>query len=412
MRLLVVSNMYPPAAEGGYEMICADLMARFSTRHRISVISSKFGRERVPPEPDVRRVLDYQVRKLDTFLAPIAAWQGARAMRAALAESRPELIFVWNAAAVPHSALWVAQQTGIPIAFYIAAPWLDGLYSRDRFARHLCGNPEHGLRHAWGSLMRLVNHAPGLRIKPGTPFEASVCWVSEATRTESPAPPFVELIQHRVINPATRRYERFAAAARNPGDGPPVIAFVGRLEQQKGPDVALRAIAQLQSEGIDVRFEVAGRGDPDYVQSLERQADELGIADRVRWRGALDLDGVIELFSRAHLFLLPSSWQEPMATVSLEAAFARIPVVASLSGGMPEALRPGREALYFPIGDWQRCANAIAAALADPQETEARTARARERADQFTFERFAKQMTEFVERAVAGRSAAADTLAR
>jgi glycosyltransferase involved in cell wall biosynthesis len=88
-----------------------------------------------------------------------------------------------------------------------------------------------------------------------------------------------------------------------------------------------------------------------------------------------------------------------MGMVLIEAALARIPVVASLSGGMPEVLRPDSEALYFPIGDWRACAAALAAALADRQSTARRVERARQRAESFSFERFLTKIADFVEAA-------------
>jgi glycosyltransferase involved in cell wall biosynthesis len=409
MRLLVVSNLYPPAAVGGYEMQCADTMDALSAEHSILVLTSApaggGGELRRAHAEDrgvqVLRELPFlsEDRRSDSFRAPLAAVRGARAMRAALAQWRPDLIFVWNAAAIPHSALWAAQQSGAPMAYYVASTFFSGLYENDRFGRHLTGH-DTGIRRVWATLMALVNRAPELRIVPTAPFHASVCWVSEATRAQVPAPGWMQVDVERIINPGTRRYERFAAAERHPAGGAPKIAFVGRLEHEKGPDVALRALAHLVlALGVDATLELAGPGEAGYVGSLRRLAGELGIADRVTFRGPLELDGVIELLATADVALVPSVWQEPMAAVCIEAAFARIPVVASLSGGMPEALRPDREALYFPIGDWEACAGALAATLREQTATAARVAQARERANAFSFETYMAQIAELIESA-------------
>ena len=90
--------------------------------------------------------------------------------------------------------------------------------------------------------------------------------------------------------------------------------------------------------------------------------------------------------------------------VSIEAAAAGVPVVASLSGGLPEGLRPDTEALYFPIGDPQACATAIASVLANTGETAARVQRARARAAEFSFDRYLDQMAGFIDAAVAPAS--------
>jgi glycosyltransferase involved in cell wall biosynthesis len=63
---------------------------------------------------------------------------------------------------------------------------------------------------------------------------------------------------------------------------------------------------------------------------------------------------------------------------------------------MPEGLREEEHALYFPIGDADACADALARVLTDTAETEARTARAFERARQFNFDNYMAQIEAFL----------------
>ena len=62
---------------------------------------------------------------------------------------------------------------------------------------------------------------------------------------------------------------------------------------------------------------------------------------------------------------------------------------------------PDEHALYFDIGDHEACADALARVLRDPGDTANRCARAYERAQLFTSDRYAAQMNEFIETAVA-----------
>jgi glycosyltransferase involved in cell wall biosynthesis len=110
---------------------------------------------------------------------------------------------------------------------------------------------------------------------------------------------------------------------------------------------------------------------------------------------------VAELLGRASAIVVPSVWDEPSGGIALEAGLARVPVVASRSGGMPEGLLEEEHALYFPIGDHEECAAQLARVLRDPADAEARAARAFERAQSFTFDRYMEQMNEFVEAAAA-----------
>ena len=102
------------------------------------------------------------------------------------------------------------------------------------------------------------------------------------------------------------------------------------------------------------------------------------------------------MLSGASALVVPSTWQEPSGGVCLEGGLARVPVVASRSGGMPEGLREEEHALYFPIGDADACAGALARVLTDTAETEARTARAFERARRFSFDNYMAQIDAFL----------------
>jgi glycogen synthase len=203
-------------------------------------------------------------------------------------------------------------------------------------------------------------------------------------------------VQH-VIYTGVHDPEMWMGLERRPPTGPPTIAFVGRLEEQKGPSVAYRALAALRDRhGIDAQLKLAGRGSPEELLLLDRLARELRIEDRVELLGQLDQPGVGELLAGASALVVPSTWQEPSGGVCLEGGLARVPVVASRSGGMPEGLREEEHALYFPIADADACADALARVLTDTAETEARTARAFERARQFSFDNYMAQIDAFL----------------
>ena len=117
--------------------------------------------------------------------------------------------------------------------------------------------------------------------------------------------------------------------------------------------------------------------------------------------GHLDRAGVGSLLAGSSALLVPSTWQEPFGLVLVEAALARVPVVGSRSGGMPEALEEDAHALFFPIGDAEACADALARVLTDAEETKARTARAFEHALRLSSNGYARQAGELLSAGVA-----------
>ncbi len=215
-------------------------------------------------------------------------------------------------------------------------------------------------------MIRLVNRHPSLRLELERKVPASLMWISEALRRSLQVPTTIEPLVERVIYPGPGDPDLWLGLERRPPSQPPTIAFVGRLEEQKGPSVAYRALAALRDRhGIDAQLKLAGRGSPTKLLLLERLAKELGIEERVELLGHLDRAGVGSLLAGSSALLVPSTWQEPFGLVLVEAALARVPVVGSRSGGMPEALEEDAHALFFPIGDAAACADALARVLTD-----------------------------------------------
>jgi glycosyltransferase involved in cell wall biosynthesis len=409
LRILVISNLYPPVVRGGYELICADAVRGLGRRHEVMVLTS-----RTEEDP---RLEAGAVRKLDlvppgprgTLLAPVSALRATWIVRGLLGSFRPDMVFVWNGAQLPHAAIRVAALSGIPLAFSVAEHWFGGLYSSDQFVRYLLPG-QRGLHGLWGRVVRLFNRLPSLQIEAERKTPASIMWISEALRRTVPTPPGVTPLVERVIHPAPPNPELLSGIERRPVAPVPTIAFLGRLERQKGPTVAYRALAELRERhGIDAKLELAGRGTPEQLLLLERLAKELDIEDRVELLGQLDRSGVGDLLARASALVAPSTWQEPFGLVLIEAALARVPVVASRSGGMPEALHQDEHALFFPIGDAAACADALARVLLEREETAARVARAYERATTFTPAGYSAELEDFLEAAVAAHSPAPNT---
>ena len=401
VRILVVSNLYPPIQVGGYELRCAVTARWLAREHDVCVLTSRRGRGKLESESHVLRQLpllpgDWR----GTLRAPFASLYAARLMRRLVRRFSPDLVFVWNASRIPRAAVYAAWDAGCSVAFSVADPWFGGFVEGDQFLRYL-GGRDRGLHRAWGSIVRLSNRMPGLRVKPDAVRHASIVWNSEALRRMTPIPPSIAPLLERMIYPATQHEGLLSSIERVPSPTP-TIAFVGRLEWQKAPDVAVRAVALLRDRhGIDARLVIVGSGDSAPMRELERLVAELGMEDRVSMRGQLAPQGVAEVLASAHALLVPSRWQEPFGLVCLEGALARTPVVAALSGGMPEMLEAGSEALFFPIDDVDACAAALAVTLTDEAATAERVRAAFKRAGTYSMERYRAQYDAFVADAVA-----------
>lgn len=147
-----------------------------------------------------------------------------------------------------------------------------------------------------------------------------------------------------------------------------VLGWVGRLSSEKGPDVFLRAVAELAGEGHDVAASVVGEGP--RRRGLEELSRELGIEGRVRFHGLVP--DAAELYRAFDVFVL-SSRTEGTPISLFEAVHARVPVVATRVGGVPDVVS-GDEAKLVPAEDPEALARAVAGVRQRPD-------RARERAE-------------------------------
>jgi glycosyltransferase involved in cell wall biosynthesis len=234
------------------------------------------------------------------------------AFRRAIAEYRPDVVLTWmNRATVL-----------CPRGKFVHVARLGGYYDLKYYRR---------CHHLIGNTRAIVDHVVG----EGWPAERAHYLPNFVAAGRSP--------------PVTR------ASLATPQDVPLVVAL-GRLHANKAFDVLLAAVARVPN----LHLWLAGEGE--LRDTLERQAQVLGLAARVRFLGWRD--DTSALLAAADLMVCPSR-HEPLGNVVLEAWAAGVPVVASASEGPRVLIKEGETGLLVPIDDADALATAMRRLIGD-----------------------------------------------
>ncbi len=397
MRILIVSNLFPPVTSGGYEAECSAVTEHLRRDHEVQVLTTRPRRGSLSMQPGVLRELDLlSGDATGARRAPPAALRSTEVTRRLRAWG-PELVYAWNCANMPQAGLRLLADSGVPMAFRVCEHWFDGLFTRDQFMRELLPAKRGPGRMAWAAGCRALNRLPQLRLNPRAPLRAALSWNSHALERSVPTPAFLEPVLERVQHPVPPHGDLFERVQRAPAPVPEIV-FVGRVNRFKGLGVAIEALAILRAgRHPGARLVVIGpEEEPDYAAEMRALINRRGLDGAVTWRGQLGPEQTAAALAGAHALILPSTWEEPFGLVAIEAALARVPVVASDIGGIGEGLRDGEHSLLFERGDFAGAAVALERVLGESEATAARVERARARAEEFRIGPYLAEQERFV----------------
>ncbi len=368
MRILVITNMYPPHALGGYEDMCAGAVAAWRRAgHDVLVLTSGWRRDDVdgddgPDGEDVLRELPCYLDGpylLEPPLRTCLRWEmrTRRVVTSTVVRWRPDVASVWNAAALSFGIFDYLDRHDVPAVPVLGERWLSWAPRVDGWGRRF-------RRRRTRPLAAAIRAVTGLATRPRMGSSTVACFASHHLRdhalqhTQWPyrATPVVPhgLDLSRFSPRPVDRSQRWEGR----------LLYVGRIDHRKGIGTSLRALALLD----DMHLDVVGAGDDKHLVELHQLADVLGVTDRVHWHGHCDdPQSLQEHYHRADAVLFPPEWDEPFGIVPLEAMRCRVPVVASGTGGSGEFLLPDRTCVRFRAGDAEDLARAVRRLADDPE---------------------------------------------
>lgn len=407
MRLLVLSNLFPPEAEGGLELSCFEACdGLHRRRHDVEVVTQRQRGTRAAADPfPVRRILEFSFpashygrdpRALprlarDTIVGARVARRNRDLVEQLAHEDRFDVVAVWGFSGIGAGVALPFMQRGVPVVWFVGDYYLRDVL-RPPLVRRLAG----------------TFLAPRWQRVEATLRPQRILVNSEFTRRGYLArgiDPAVLHVVHRGIASAV------IDAPAEPRDAPPTLFVPSRITPRKGVDVVVRALAELRRRAPDlaVRLEVAGTGEPQHVRALEELVTALGLGGHVRLLGLLDHAEILSRMRRASAVVGASLVEEYFGRANVEAMACRVPLIVSATENVREIGDDEVHLLAYPSGDAAALAERLLRVVTDRPLAErlVRAAHAHV-GEHFRQERIVERIEEHLQDAVA----AAPSLAR
>lgn len=185
----------------------------------------------------------------------------------------------------------------------------------------------------------------------------------------APEPGRVHLVYHGLDLDRFQKGKTVRSGADGGDAARPVrLLTVGRAVEKKGLDILLEALARLPV-GLHWRWHHVGGGE--LIDSLQRQADNLGLNDRVVWHGSQPQEFVLDLYRMSDAFALPCRVAEDgdrdgLPNVFMEAMSQGLACVSTPVSGVPEIIKDGETGLLVAPDDAGALAGALEQLISDP----------------------------------------------
>ena len=386
MRILFLTNFYPPHELGGQERSCQQVVEGLAKRgHQTAVLTSRHGADDTSGEGDgIYRWLYLEMdlvpwRHSVTFFTQRGRRErhNIQRLRQVLDQFKPDIVFVWGMWNLSWSLPAFAEAHCPEKVVYRFADYWPTLPSQHELYWRVSGRRwfTHLPKQIVGrlALALLARDNP----RPSLAFEHTIC-VSAATRdilVQAGIPVADARIIYTGIE-ATAYRNGHHRRAQKPVERLNVL-YAGRLAADKGVETAILAMARLKRSAAEnpISLSLAGSGLAEYEAYLRQLVEKEGIGDCVSFLGQVPYAKMPSLLQHFDVLLVPSTWPEPFARVVLEGMVAGLVIVATPTGGTAEVVVDGENGLLFAAGDAHELAQKITA-LAIERELRWRLARA------------------------------------
>lgn len=340
-RVLIAADTYPPHVNGAASS-CYRLASKLTARgYDVHVVSPHHssGPDTVEiyPEATVHRLRSYAAPTHEYYRL-VMPWHANRAVDRLIANLAPDVVHAQCHYMVGNAAINSAEMRRIRLICtnHFMPENLDPFIPGPQFFKNIVS------KRSWYDMGRLMQKANV--VTTPTPLSAKNMNAKAHLEGVVPVSNGIDVAKYEL------RDDEVITAHPHP-----TVLFVGRLAVEKNVDTLLQALT-LTDPQLEIHAEIIGDGEQREI--LHRLAIDLGVEERVTFRGIVSDEELREAYLRADVFTQPCT-AELQSLASLEAMSASTPVVLADALALPHLVADGVNGYLFKPYDSKDLADKI-----------------------------------------------------
>jgi len=363
MRILILTDRYPPYFEGAYELNCHRIAeALISRGHEISILTTKYGINTRVTDGQIHRILNLMrlnchnkiQRRWRQLIYFYRAQQNYWLTRRLAKKMNPDLAFIWHMQDASILPIMSIQDLGIPVVYRIGSHWLIQ-------EKHKHVEEDNSIKRWFQSGLLGFRHFEELKIDNAIfnsdsllqSYQNADFNINNVIMIPSGIPD-KWIMKKPIRSLLTNCFVK--------------LLYVGRIEVEKGIEVAIKSIEYLINgrNYRDLSLDLIGRGELDFVNRIKEVVSSHNLENFVKFIGFLPHSNLMQRYRNYDILLFPTPKYEGLPMTILEAMSQGIPVIASNIGGPRDIIEDGRNGFLVCPNKPDKMAEAIEQIIKSP----------------------------------------------
>lgn len=410
MKILFISNLYPPNVVGGYERLCFDVASALAEKgHDVSVLTSSYGRKQeVYPDQVVDRSLKLMADDADIYKTFNASQNeidefsknNNKLVEQKIISQDPDIVFVWNLFFLNSSIIEAIRRSEKKTVFLLTDNWLISFLNpsfwSDYFTSRVLASPalvqriKSGIRTFFSGGNRKKLFLEGKAVFPSI-FMRDLYFKAGFSFTD-------HVIVPHGVNLISRTDEDYADRSVLKDPGRLKLLFAGRIVQIKGVHTIIQALPGIIESLPETRVHLTILGDcsdSGYLERMNKMVSEKGLAETVTFIPPVKECRLFSLFQEHDIYLFPSLY-EPFSLTLIHALQSGIPTIASDTGGNREIVSHGKNGILFRTEDCGQLTSMVVKLAKSSELRERISVKARDVGEYYTFDRMVDQIENYL----------------